>query len=116
MPEATCKSEDHRTGPRALADVALCQRAAGIFAALGDTKRLQLLSLLMNGEMCVSEIAESLNDNLPAVSQRLKLLRGERVVASRREGKHVIYSLDDQHVADLICNALEHADELATKE
>ncbi|MEE2707291.1 MAG: metalloregulator ArsR/SmtB family transcription factor [Planctomycetota bacterium] len=111
MPEATCKSEDHRQDNRHVAELPLCERAAGIFAALGDPRRLQLLSLLHGGEMCVSEIADALSDNLPAVSQRLKLLRGESIVSSRRAGKHVYYSLDDQHVVDLVSNALAHAEE-----
>jgi ArsR family transcriptional regulator len=51
-----------------------------------------------------------LEDNLPAVSQRLKLLRSERIVSYRREGKHVFYSLDDDHIVELIRNALAHAD------
>lgn len=72
---------------------------------------MQVLSLLAGREMCVSEIAAALGDNLPAVSQRLKLLRSERIVTQRREGKHIYYALADRHVADLIANGLAHAAE-----
>ena len=88
-----------------------CEKAAGIFRALGDTARLQMLVLLAEGDLCVTEIAEQLGDSLSAVSQRLKLLRAERIVRQRREGKHIFYSFADRHVAELIANALAHADE-----
>ena len=95
----------HRINPIA------CQRAAGLFRALGDPARMQVLALLAGHEMCVSEIAAALGDSLPAVSQRLKLLRSERVVTQRREGKHIYYALADRHVAHLVANGLAHADE-----
>lgn len=70
-----------------------------------------MLTMLTQRELCVTEIAEALNDNLSAVSQRLKLLRSERIVKQRREGKHVYYSLADAHVVELMTNALAHARE-----
>lgn len=108
---ASCSSDDHLDPPKRPVDPEACERAAAIFCALGDANRLRLLTLLMGGEMCVTEIAKALNDNNPAVSQRLRLLRGERIVSRRLEGKHIYYSLDDQHIADLIANALAHAEE-----
>ena len=110
-PEATCDSHEHAGPLKSPADATACQQAADIFSALGDPNRLRLLTLLMHGELCVTEIAESLHDNLSAVSQRLKLLRNQRIVSYRREGKHVVYSLNDDHIVKLISNALEHAEE-----
>jgi ArsR family transcriptional regulator len=110
-PQATCDSHEHTGPPKPPADPQACQRAADIFSALGDPNRLRLLTLLMHGEMCVTEIAETLSDNLSAVSQRLKLLRNQRIVNYRRQGKHVVYSLDDDHIVQLISNALAHAEE-----
>ena len=110
----SCDATEHSHDTRATflnLDATSCQRAADIFRALGDPTRLRILSMLLAGEMCVSEIAESLDDNISAVSQRLKLLRSERVVAHRRQGKHIYYRLDDQHIAELISNALAHARE-----
>lgn len=109
-PEATCDSHDHETHQEVLLQSTACQRAASIFSALGDPNRLRLLGLLIHREMCVTEISAALEDNLPAVSQRLKLLRSERIVSYRREGKHVYYSLDDEHIVELIRNALAHAE------
>ncbi|MCP4189135.1 MAG: helix-turn-helix transcriptional regulator [Planctomycetaceae bacterium] len=107
----SCSSDDHQVGQSSPSDAMACRRAAAIFCALGDANRLRLLTLLMDGEKCVTEIAKALNDNNPAVSQRLRLLRTERIVTRRREGKHIYYSLDDQHISDLITNALAHAEE-----
>jgi ArsR family transcriptional regulator len=111
---ATCNVDDHQGTREFLetgAPVEACQRAAAIFRALGETNRLRILALLMRGERCVTELAEVLGDGLSAVSQRLRLLRSERLVKSRREGKHIFYALADQHVAELVANALEHAGE-----
>jgi len=107
--EPACAADDHGVSDDDLLCIEDCQRAAAMFSALGDPNRLRLLGLLIGREMCVTEIAALLEDNLPAVSQRLKLLRSERIVSYRREGKHVYYRLDDQHIVLLIRNALEHA-------
>jgi ArsR family transcriptional regulator len=67
---------------------------------------------LAQSEFCVSDLTEKLGDNLPAVSQRLKLLRAERIVLGRRQGKHIHYRLADNHVAQLIANGLAHGAEI----
>ena len=88
------------------------ERGARLFRALGDAPRLRLLQLLNGGECCVTEIVAALGDKFSTVSQRLRLLHTEGLVARRRQGKHIFYALADRHVADLIHNALEHATEL----
>ncbi len=85
--------------------------AARLFRAAGDRERLRLLALLAQGERCVTELAGVVEATLSTVSQRLRVLRTEGLLARRREGKHVYYSLADGHVADLIASALEHAEE-----
>ncbi len=87
------------------------ERAAAIFRAAGDVARLRLLAHLAESEWCVSELAESLDEGLSTVSQRLRLLRAEGLVKRRRDGRHIFYTLADRHVADLLRNALEHASE-----
>jgi DNA-binding transcriptional ArsR family regulator len=79
---------------------------------MGDGPRLRLLDLLQGGERCVTEIVAAVNEKFSTVSQRLRVLRGEGLIARRREGNHIYYSLADRHVADLITNALAHAREL----
>lgn len=86
-------------------------RAAGLFRAAGDAQRLRLLTLLAAGEWCVTDLAEAAQAGMSTVSQRLRVLRSEGLVVTRREGKHVFYSLADGHVAEMLANALDHADE-----
>ena len=108
-----CSDLEHleAKSPMALLDQEICKRTAAIFRAMGDASRLQLLALLAKREMCVTELTGRLSDNLPAISQRLKLLRAERLVSTRRQGKHIYYSLADNHIASLIENGLAHGSE-----
>lgn len=85
------------------------EKAARIFRALGDPSRLRLLTILSEGEACVSELSEE--NQLSTVSQRLRTLRSENLVSRKRNGKHIIYGLADDHVLDMIRNALAHAGE-----
>lgn len=107
-----CRPEDHgaRREPVDVSGEAL-ERASRIFRALGEPSRLRLLAFLTRGEACVSEVAEAEGDEISTVSQRLRVLRNEGLVSRRRQGKHIVYGLADQHVVDLIFNALEHASE-----
>jgi ArsR family transcriptional regulator, lead/cadmium/zinc/bismuth-responsive transcriptional repressor len=70
------------------------------------------MELLAGGECCVTEIVQTLGEKFSTVSQRLRLLRSDGLVQRRREGTHIFYALADQHVLDLIRNALAHAAEL----
>ena len=80
---------------------------------MGDSPRLQVLEMLSHGERCVTEIVDAMGEKFSTISQRLRVLRTEGLVARRRDGNHLYYALADRHVADLIHNALAHADELA---
>jgi ArsR family transcriptional regulator, lead/cadmium/zinc/bismuth-responsive transcriptional repressor len=105
----------HHAGPgaeRPAADPRAIERAARMFRALGDGPRLRVLQFLSHGESCVTELVEATGEKFPTVSQRLRVLRSEGLVARRREGLHVFYTLADRHVAELLANALEHAGEL----
>jgi len=108
-----CGPQEHRPGAKRLPRVnrVALEKAAGLMKALGDVPRMRLVALLAQGEACVSELAAAENENLSTVSQRLKVLRAEDLVVRRREGKHINYALADQHVVDLILNALAHAGE-----
>jgi len=104
----SCGGGDHEHPPVRFDDSA-CERAAAIFRALGDPQRLRLLIRLEARAWCVSELADALGEPLPAISQRLRVLKSERVVRSRREGKHVYYSLADGHISRLVTNGVMHA-------
>ena len=92
-------------------DAPRLEAAVRIFKALGDPARLRILTLLHYRETCVSELAEVLEEPISSVSNRLRLLRLEGLVSSRRDGKHIFYSVRDEHVAELIQNAMAHAGE-----
>jgi ArsR family transcriptional regulator, lead/cadmium/zinc/bismuth-responsive transcriptional repressor len=109
----SCNAGEHvPRGPKRLttSDAAF-GRAAALFRVVADVTRLKLLERLAEGEWCVTELAQAANSGLSTVSQQLRLLRSERIVARRRAGKHIYYSLADRHVHDLIRNALDHAAE-----
>jgi ArsR family transcriptional regulator len=109
--EADCGASEHAGDRRLEVDGAVLEQAARIFRVLGDVPRMRLVAHLARGQACVTELALAEGDNLSTVSQRLRLLRAERVVTRTRRGKHVEYALADQHVAELIGNVLGHAGE-----
>jgi ArsR family transcriptional regulator len=92
------------------------QGASELFRAMGEVNRLRLLEMLKHGERCVTEIVAASNEKFSTISQRLRILRAERLVTRRREGKHLFYALTDRHVADLIENALAHAEEFSASQ
>ena len=80
----------------------LIYETADFFKVFGDSSRLKLLILLLKGEKCVTDIADELNMSQSAISHQLRVLRQSRLVKYRRDGKTVYYSLDDEHVEDII--------------
>jgi ArsR family transcriptional regulator len=84
---------------------------ADTFRVLGDPSRVRILDALAGGELCVCDIAELAGISESAVSHQLRLLRGMRLVRPRRAGRLVYYSLDDQHIIDLVERALTHVEE-----
>jgi len=84
---------------------------AELFKVLGDPTRIKILDALSNSELCVCDIAEIMEMGSSAVSHQLRVLRAAKIVKFRRDGKNVIYSLDDDHVRSLIETGLEHVQE-----
>lgn len=87
------------------------QRLAEVFQALGQVTRLRLVHALFDAERCVGDLATVLGMSESAVSHQLRLLRGLRLVRTRRDGKLVYYALDDDHVEQLIAAGVEHVQE-----
>ncbi|HHU51386.1 MAG TPA: helix-turn-helix transcriptional regulator [Firmicutes bacterium] len=79
-----------------------------LFRVLGDGTRTKILYLLAQEKLCVCDLAMILEMTLPAVSHHLRLLKALRLVRYQREGKMVYYSLDDEHILNLIREAQEH--------
>lgn len=82
--------------------------AAGLFKVLGDFTRLRLIVALQKNELCVCDLAEVFGMTKSAISHQLALLRSAKLVKSRREGKNIFYSLDDEHVEDIVREAFDH--------
>lgn len=79
-----------------------------VFKALGDPTRIKIIYLLSKNDMCVCDISDTLGMTQSAISHQLRLLRNLRLVRYRKEGKSVIYSLDDEHILNLFNQGMEH--------
>lgn len=85
---------------------------AQLFKVLGDNTRIRILDALYRSELCVCDITALLGMNQSAVSHQLRVLRDARIVKSRKQGKNVLYSLDDEHISELVRMGSEHVREL----
>ena len=83
---------------------------AGTFGALSDPTRMRIIFYLVKQETNVSCLAEELGLSVSAVSHHLAKLRDQRLVISRREGNQVFYSIEDEHIGNLISESLSHLD------
>ncbi len=83
---------------------------AELFSALSDASRVRIISLLIEGEMSVSALAEGLKMTESAVSHQLRGLRQMRIVRTRKEGRQVFYKLEDEHVQKLYSMGLDHVE------
>ncbi len=83
---------------------------ADLFSALSDPTRLRIISVLLEGEMNVGDIADQLQMSESAMSHQLRGLRHMRLVRSRKNGRQVYYALDDDHVARLYLLGLDHVE------
>ena len=81
---------------------------AELFKVFGDSTRVRILVALFESELCVCDISESLGMTQSAVSHQLQILRTNKLVKSRREGKQMYYSLADDHVVTIISQGLSH--------
>ena len=94
-----------------LLDEAAVAALAETFKVLGDITRVRILDALAKGEVPVCDLAELLGIGQSAVSHQLRLLRGMRLVKSRRVGRHIYYVADDHHIVGLFEQGLEHVRE-----
>ena len=87
-------------------------RLVDFYKLFSDMSRLKILYLLSMEEMCVCDISATLGMNQSTVSHQLKTLRNSRLIRYRREGKVVYYSLDDEHIGQVLLQGLLHLSEL----
>ncbi len=79
-----------------------------LFKTFGDSTRIKILYVLHEGELCVCDIAAMLGMTQSAISHQLRVLRQNRLIRSRREGKNIYYALADDHVHTIITMGIEH--------
>ena len=82
-----------------------------LFRIFGDSTRIRILYVLFEAEVCVCDLAEALNMTQSAISHQLRILKQNKLVKSRREGKSVFYSLADDHVRTIVDQGREHIEE-----
>jgi DNA-binding transcriptional ArsR family regulator len=95
-----------------LAEKKLFLLLAETFQALGDPSRVQIVWSLTQGELCVGEIADLLEMSQPAVSHHLRTLRNLHLVKVRKDGRTSYYSLDDEHIEELLSQGILHVKDL----
>jgi ArsR family transcriptional regulator, lead/cadmium/zinc/bismuth-responsive transcriptional repressor len=83
---------------------------ARFFQALADPTRVRMLTALAHGEWCVSDLTSALGMDQPAVSHQLKYLREMELVRWQKHGRHVYYTLGDQHLRDILISSIAHLD------
>ena len=82
-----------------------------LFKVFGDSTRIRILFVLFEAEVCVCDLAKVLNMTQSAISHQLRILKQNKLVKSRREGKSIFYSLADGHVRTIISQGLDHIEE-----
>ena len=97
-----------QTARNRLVDESTAAGLAEIFQALADPTRIRLISALMNGPLCVFDLAALLGMTQSAISHQLRMLRNLHLVKNQKEGRLVYYSIDDDHIRDLFQRGLEH--------
>ena len=83
-------------------------RIAQLLKVFADPGRIQILSVLVDKEVCVSHIAQAIGKSVSAVSHQLSLMRSQRIVRYIKDGKNTYYTLDDKHVEDVLKSGIEH--------
>ncbi|MDR2163780.1 MAG: metalloregulator ArsR/SmtB family transcription factor [Clostridiales Family XIII bacterium] len=83
-------------------------KLAELYKNFSDPTRLRIIIELASGALCVQRIARRLGMSQSAISHQLRVLRGARLVKHEKEGKKVTYSLDDEHVEDILKVGIEH--------
>ena len=84
---------------------------AELYKVFGDSTRIKILYVLFEAEMCVCDIAQLLGMTQSAISHQLRVLKANKLVKFRRDGKTVYYALDDDHVRSILSMGMDHIEE-----
>lgn len=92
------------------------EKVSQLFKLLGNPKRLQILYLLIQDSLSVTEISERMEWEQSGVSHQLKILRQYDLVQQHRIGKTIIYHLEDPLIMTLIADAISHAEKIINQQ
>lgn len=111
--QTTCNTPERHEGVMKAALAAMPSEEgiavmAARFKAISEPSRLKILLALSAGELCVEHICAAVGGQQSAVSHQLKTLKDNRIIKSRRDGKNILYSVDDEHIVTMIRVAKEH--------
>ena len=115
--DAPCCSEKHmhkeliKSINKRIPDENVLCDSSELFKVFGDSTRIRILFVLFEEELCVCDLAKCLNMTQSAVSHQLKILKQNRLIKNRGDGKSIFYSLADDHVRSIINQGLEHVEE-----
>jgi DNA-binding transcriptional ArsR family regulator len=101
--ELTQITKDHN-----LLDDLQAQRVAELFSVLGDSSRVKIIAVLLNGPMNVQALADAVGISPSGISHHMRSLRQMHLVRPQKRGRQVFYSLDDQHVEELFQRGIDH--------
>lgn len=82
-----------------------------VLKLLGEPSRLRIVLALNEGEMCVYHIVQAVGSTQSAVSHQLRILKDNKIIKSRREGQTIVYSLDDEHIMQIVRLVQIHVEE-----
>ena len=85
---------------------------AELFKVFADSTRMKVIYALLEDELCVCDIANIVGTTQSAISHQLRILKQAKLVKFRKEGKVVFYSLDDDHIHEIVKKGCEHIEEL----
>ena len=85
---------------------------AEFFKVFADSTRMKIIYALLEEELCVCDIANIVGTTQSAISHQLRLLKQSKLVKYRKDGKVVYYSLDDEHISEIVKKGSEHIEEL----
>lgn len=85
---------------------------AELFKIFGDSTRVKIINILINGQLCVNDISEKINVSQSAVSHQLRILKDSKLVKYRKDGNLTYYFLADNHVEKIFMMGCEHINEI----
>ncbi len=102
-PEAVCKL---------IEDESVSENLSFFFKTFSEPIRIKIVLAMLHNEICVKDLAQLLKVSQPRISNQLKLLKLNHVVKIRRDKNNIYYSLDDEHIHDILNIGLHHLNHL----